>query len=68
MKIRLFPEQFIERDYCFGLFKVGGGRVLDLPVTIEGDAGIHFHIVHSIPGHLAYLAGLISTTPLSNMV
>ena len=33
--------------------------VLDMPVTIEGDAGIPFHIVHSDPDHLAYLAGLI---------
>jgi hypothetical protein len=33
--------------------------VLDLPITIEGDAGIHFHIVHSAPDHLTYLAGLI---------
>jgi hypothetical protein len=33
--------------------------VLDLPVTIEGEAGIHFHIVHSDSDRLAYLAGLI---------
>lgn len=59
MSIRLFPEQFLERDHCFGLFRVGEGGVLDLPITIEGDAGIHFHIVHSAPDHLTYLAGLI---------
>lgn len=30
-----------------------------MPVTIEGDAGIPFHIVHSDPAHLAYLTGLL---------
>ncbi len=59
MSIRLFPEQFLERDHCFGLFKMGEDGELDLPVTVEGDAGIPFHIVHSDPDHLAYLAGLI---------
>jgi len=39
-----------------GLFKVGDEGELDLPVTVEGDAGIPFHIVHSDPDHLAYLA------------
>ena len=59
MKIRLFPGQFLERDRCFGLFKADEDGVFDLPVTMEGDAGIHFHIVHSDPDHLASLAGLI---------
>jgi hypothetical protein len=58
-KIRLFPEHFIYRDKCFGLFKLGEDGPLDLPITIEGDAGIPFHIVHSDPDHLAYLVGLI---------
>ena len=35
MNIRFFPEQFLEREQCFGLFKVGDDGVLDLPVTIE---------------------------------
>ena len=59
MNIRLFPDQFLQRDECFGLFKLGDGGELDLPVTVEGDAGIPFHIVHSDPDHLAYLTGLI---------
>ena len=57
--IRLFPEQFLQHDKCFGLFKLGEHGQLDLPVTVEGDAGIPFHIVHSDPDHLAYLVGLI---------
>lgn len=44
--IRLFPDRFLQRDQCFGLFKMEDNDELDLPVTIEGDAGIHFHIVH----------------------
>jgi hypothetical protein len=59
VNIRLFPDQFLQRDECFGLFKLGDDGELDLPVTIEGDAGIPFHIVHSDPDHLAYLTGLI---------
>lgn len=48
MNIRFFPKQFLERDKYFGLFKIGDGityfemGVLDMPVTIEGDAGIPF--------------------------
>jgi len=57
--IRLFPDQFLQHDECFGLFKLGEEGRLDLPVTIEGDAGFPFHIVHSDPDHLAYLVGLI---------
>jgi len=59
MNIRLFPEQFLRRDACFGLFKLDDAGELDLPITIEGDIGIPFHIVHSEPDHLAYLTGLI---------
>lgn len=59
MIIRLFPEEFIHRDKCFGLFKLAVDGQLDLPLTVEGDAGIPFHIVHSDPDHLAYLVGLI---------
>jgi len=59
MNIRFFPEQFLECDQRFRLFKVGDDGALDLPVTIEGDAGIHFPIVHSDPNHLASLAGLL---------
>ena len=59
MNIRLFPNQFLQRDECFGLFKPGEESAFDLPVTIEGDVGIPFHIVHSDPDHLAYLTGLI---------
>lgn len=51
MNIRLFPDQFLQRDECFGLFKPGGAGERDLPVTIEGDAGIPFHIIHSAPDH-----------------
>ena len=59
MRIRLFPDQFIHGDKCFGLFVQGEDDKLDSPVTIEGDAGIPFHIIHSDPDHLAYLVGLI---------
>lgn len=59
MNIRLFPDKFLQHDECFGLFKLGDDGELDLPITVEGDAGIPFHIVHSDPDHLAYLTGLI---------
>lgn len=59
MNVRLFPKQFIQRDKCFGLFNPGEDGQVDLPITIEGEAGIPFHIVHSDPDHLAYLVGLI---------
>jgi hypothetical protein len=59
INIRLFPDSFLQDDKCFGLFKLGGNGQLDLPVTIEGDTGFPFHIVHSEPDHLAYLVGLI---------
>lgn len=49
VNLRLFPDQFLRSDKCFGLFKLGDHGELDLPVTIEGDAGIPFHIVHSDP-------------------
>jgi hypothetical protein len=60
MNIRLFPEQFFEREECCGLFKLGEESALDLLVTIEGDAGIPFHVVHSDSDPLAYLARLIA--------
>lgn len=59
MKIRLFPREFLRDHGCFGLFKADAGGESELPVPIEGDSGIPFHIVHSDPDHLAYLAGLI---------
>jgi hypothetical protein len=59
LKIRLFPREFLLDDGCFGLFKLDARGESDLPVSIEGDCGIPFHIVHSDPDHLAYLAGLI---------
>lgn len=54
MNIRLFPDQFLQRDECFGLFKLGDDDELDLPVTVEGDAGIPFHIVHSDHDHRSF--------------
>ncbi|MGQ4809361.1 hypothetical protein NKDENANG_02777 [Candidatus Entotheonellaceae bacterium PAL068K] len=57
--LRLFSDDFIQRDECYGLFSPGDSREIDLPVTVEGDARIPFHIVHSDPDHLAYLTGLI---------
>ena len=59
MGIRLFPEHFLVRDQCFGLFRVDCDGAIDLPVTIRGDAGTPFHVVHSDPDHLAYLAGML---------
>jgi hypothetical protein len=44
-------DQFLQHDECFGLFKLGDDGELDLPVAVEGDAGIPFHIVHSDPDH-----------------
>ncbi|MDI3461492.1 MAG: hypothetical protein OJF50_000313 [Nitrospira sp.] len=58
-KISLFPRQFLTEDACFGLFSVGSGGQIDLPITIEADAGLPIHIVHSDPDHLAYLVGLV---------
>jgi len=59
MNIRLFPDHFLYRDKCFGLFKFGENGELDLPITIDGEAKTPFHIVHSDPDYLAYLVGLI---------
>lgn len=59
MKIRFFPERFLKEDLCFGLLRKGPDCKDDLPDTVEGDAGTPFHIIHSDPDHLAYLAGLI---------
>lgn len=59
MGIRLFPEHFLGQDQCFGLFKMDCDGAIDLPVTIRGDAGTPFHVVHSDPDHLAYLAGMV---------
>jgi hypothetical protein len=59
MYIRLFPEYFLQRDECFGLFILGDRGAIDLPVTIEGEGGIPLHVVHSDPDHLSYLTGLI---------
>ena len=59
MNIRLFPSQFLEKDACFRLFRPGDETALDLPITIEGNSGVPFHIVHSDPDHLAFLAGLL---------
>ncbi len=59
MKLQLFPEQFLQRDACFGLFELGANGELDLPITIETEVGIPLHIVHSDPDHLAFLVGLI---------
>jgi len=58
MKIRVFPEQFLECDHCFGLFDAGENEALDLPVTIEEEIGVHFHSVHFTPDHLAYHTGI----------
>ncbi len=59
MKIRLFPQHFLQTDRCFGLLRAEHDGELDPPVTIEGDTGIPIHIIHSDPEHLAYLVGLI---------
>jgi hypothetical protein len=60
MKIRLFPQHFLQRDGYFGLFRLEDNGELDLPLTIEADARIPVPIVHSNPHHLAYLVGLIA--------
>lgn len=57
--IRLFPQQFLDGDACFGLFSLGKNGQMDLPVTIEANAGLPIHIIHSDPEHLAYLTGLL---------
>ena len=59
MKILLFPDEFLQRERCFGLFKSDTRDPLDTPVTIAGDAGVPIHVVHSDPDHVAYLVGLI---------
>jgi len=59
MKIRLFPQQFLQQDACFQLFRPGTDGALELPVTIEGTSGIPIHAVHSDPDHLACLAAMI---------
>lgn len=59
MNMQLFPDQFLGHDECFGLFSVGDGRRLDLPIAIVGDRRIPVHVVHSDPDYLAYLVALI---------
>jgi len=59
-KNRLFPPEFLARDGCFGLFRPGAETGPDRPVSMEADAGLPVHIVHSDPRQLAYIVGLIA--------
>ena len=58
--MRLFPYEFVVGEGCYRLFKQDSGDTPDPPILIEGDAGSTFHVVHSDPEYLAYLAGLLA--------
>jgi hypothetical protein len=54
MNIRLFPDQFLQRDECLGLFKPGHGQTrLDMVLSVSpfadslsGGADIHLVFLH----------------------